>query len=70
MSFRFAFKTSFEHLQDVLVSCLACLGKTSLEHLVDVCKLGEGIGEPVQSCVVLEIRLKLHSQVVAAHVPI
>ena len=36
MSFRFAFKTSFGHLQDVLTRCLACLGKTSLRHLVDV----------------------------------
>ena len=35
MSFRFAFKTSFGHLQNVLARCLACLGKTSLRHLVD-----------------------------------
>ena len=36
MTFRFAFKTSFGHLQDVLARCLGCLGKTSLRHLVDV----------------------------------
>ena len=36
MTFRFAFKTSFGHLQDVLARCLACLRKTSLRHLVDV----------------------------------
>ena len=30
MSFRFVFKTSFGHLQDVLARCLAYLGKTSL----------------------------------------
>ena len=36
MSFRFAFKTCFGHLQDILARCLACLGKTSLRHLVDV----------------------------------
>ena len=36
MTFRFAFKTSFGHLQDVLARCLACLGKTSLRHLEDV----------------------------------
>ena len=36
MSFRFAFKTSFGYLQDVLARCLACLGKTSLRHLVGV----------------------------------
>ena len=36
MTFRFAFKTSFGHLQDVLARCLACLGKTSLRYLVDV----------------------------------
>ena len=36
MSFRFASKTSFGHLQDVLKRCLACLGKKSLRHLVDV----------------------------------
>ena len=35
MSLRFAIKTSFGHLQDVLASCPACLGKTSLRHLVD-----------------------------------
>ena len=33
MSFRFAFKTSFGHLQDVLVRCLACLEKTSCRCL-------------------------------------
>ena len=36
MTFRFAFKTSFGHLEDVLTRCLACLGKTSLRHLIDV----------------------------------
>ena len=36
MTFRFAFKKSFGHLQDVLARCLACLGKTSLRHLADV----------------------------------
>ena len=36
MTFRFAFKTSFGHLQDVLARCLACLGTTSLRHLVGV----------------------------------
>ena len=36
MTFRFAFKTSFEHVQDVLARCLACLNKTSLRHLIDV----------------------------------
>ena len=36
MSFRFEFKISFGHLQDVFARCLACLGKTSLRHLVDV----------------------------------
>ena len=36
MLFRFAFKTSFGHLQDVLARCLACLNKTSLRHLIDV----------------------------------
>ena len=36
MSFRFVFKTSFGHLQDILARCLACLGKTSLRHLGDV----------------------------------
>ena len=36
MTFRFAFKTSFGHLKDVLARCLACLGKTSLRPLVDV----------------------------------
>ena len=36
MTFRFAFKTSVGHLQDVLARCLACLGKTSLRHLADV----------------------------------
>ena len=36
MSFRFGFKISFGHLQDVLAGCLACLGKASLRHLVDV----------------------------------
>ena len=33
MSFRFAFKTSFGHLQDVLARCLACLEKTSCRCL-------------------------------------
>ena len=33
MSFRFAFKASFGHLQDVLTRCIACLGKTSLKCL-------------------------------------
>ena len=32
-------------------------------------KSGEGIHKPVQSCVVMEIRWKLHCQVVATHVP-
>ena len=32
-------------------------------------KLGEGIYKSVQCCVVMEIRWKLHSQVVATHVP-
>ena len=41
MSSRFAFKTSFGHLQDVLARCLACLRKTSLRHLVDVFLLTE-----------------------------
>ena len=36
MLFRFAFKTSFGHLQDVLARCLACLNKTYLRHLIDV----------------------------------
>ena len=36
MSFRFVFKTSFGHLQDVLGRCLACLNKTSLRYLIDV----------------------------------
>ena len=36
MLFRFAFKTSFGHLQDVVARCLACLNKTSLRHLIDV----------------------------------
>ena len=36
MSFRFAFKTSFGHPQDVLARCLSCLGEASLRHLVDV----------------------------------
>ena len=36
MSFRFPFKTSFGHLQDVLARCLACIDKTSLRHLPDV----------------------------------
>ena len=36
MTFRFPFKTSFGHLQDVLGRCLACLRKISLRHLVDV----------------------------------
>ena len=44
MTFRFAFKTSFGHLQDVLARCLACLGKTSLRHLVDIF-LPTGISE-------------------------
>ena len=35
MSFRFAFKTSFGHLQDALARCLACLSKASLRHVVD-----------------------------------
>ena len=33
MTFRFAFKASFGHLQDVLARCLACLGKTSCRCL-------------------------------------
>ena len=36
MLFRFPFKTSFGHLQDVVARCLACLNKTSLRHLIDV----------------------------------
>ena len=32
MTFRFAFKTSFGHLQDVLARRLACLGKTSCRY--------------------------------------
>ena len=32
-------------------------------------KLGERIHKPVQSCVVIEIRWKLHCQVVGSHVP-
>ena len=36
MSFKFAFKISFGLLQDVLARCLACVGKASLWHLVDV----------------------------------
>ena len=36
MTFRFAFKTSFGHLQNVLARYLACFGKTFLRHLVDV----------------------------------
>ena len=32
-------------------------------------KLGEGIHKPIQSGVVMEIRWKLHCQVVATHVP-
>ena len=36
MSFKFAFNTSFGHLQDILTRCLACLVKISLRHLVDV----------------------------------
>ena len=36
MTFGFAFKTSFGHLQDVLARCLVCLDKTSLRYLLDV----------------------------------
>ena len=36
MTFRYAFKTPFGHLQDVLARRLACLNKISLRHLVDV----------------------------------
>ena len=36
MSYEDVFQISFGHLQDVLARCLACLGKTSLRHLVDV----------------------------------
>ena len=36
MSFRFAFKTSFGHLQDVLTRCIACLGKTSLRLPLEI----------------------------------
>ena len=36
MSFRFAFETSFGHLQDILTRCFVCVRKTSLRHLVDV----------------------------------
>ena len=32
-------------------------------------KLGEGIHKSVKCCAVMEIRWKLHSQVVATHVP-
>ena len=32
-------------------------------------KFGEGIHKPVQCCVVMEIRWKLHCQVVVTHVP-
>ena len=32
-------------------------------------KLGEGIYKSVQCCVVMEIRWKLHCQVVATHLP-
>ena len=46
MTFRFAFKTSFGHLEDVLARCLACLGKTSLRYLVDVF-LPTGLFSPV-----------------------
>ena len=31
-------------------------------------KLGEGISNPIQSCVVMEIRWNLHCQIVATHV--
>ena len=37
MSFRFAFKTSFGYLQDILARCLACLGKTSCRRLFADC---------------------------------
>ena len=33
MSFRFAFRTSFGYLQDVLARCLACLANTSCRCL-------------------------------------
>ena len=36
MTFRYAFKTPFGHLQDVLARRLACLNKISLRHLLDV----------------------------------
>ena len=51
MSFRFAFRRSFGHLQDVLAGCVACLGKTSFRHHVDVFLLtGGGFILSVCSC--------------------
>ena len=35
MAFRFAFKTSFEHLQDLSARFLACLNNASLKDLAD-----------------------------------
>ena len=36
MSFRFAFKKSLGHLQNVLARCLACPNKTYLRHLTEI----------------------------------
>ena len=36
MTFRFAIKISFAHLQHALARCISSLSKTSFRHLVDV----------------------------------
>ena len=58
MSFRFAFKTSFGHLQDVLARCLACLEKTSSRHLVDVFL---PIGNDIMLLIFFFIRVFFHN---------
>ena len=35
MTFKFGFKASFGHLQDILARCLLCI-KTSLGHVINV----------------------------------
>ena len=59
----------FSH--DVVFSFLQISEVCSLKsiYLVEQRKLGEGIHKPVQSGVVMEIRWKLHRQVVVTHVP-
>ena len=65
-----ALKTSSEdkeerHLQDIFIKINICWKFIWWSNG----KLRERISKPIQSCVVMEIRWKIHCQVVATHIP-